>query len=273
MDMGGYPQNMRESIHKSIVSMSTNPKYSKFCEILIGNQTNPHDADNISRNLMPEIQGEFIKILSTYCQELPNQVFRPSSDKIDEVVKICRTSYVYGHQNTELGLSQEFLLSRSSIEKSVSYYTALIAGNRKNSNIFTINDQESHLSGYIVIKVGEDQIAEVLNMYIDPNKTSKGLGSQLINQVLDNYKGYKITVQVASHNAPAIAFYKKNNFVTTDSQFKTIDMGDNKVMHADLMEIPQNQSERLKNWLVFTGINLLNEVIIRMANQVYKPKK
>lgn len=107
-------------------------------------------------------------------------------------------------------------------------------------------------------------------MYIDPVKTAKGLGSQLISQVLNRYDGYKIIVQVATHNQLAINFYKKNGFNTKKPEFKTIKMGEDKVMAANLMEIPQNRTERLNNWLIHTGIQLLNEIVIRVANQVYK---
>ena len=270
MEIGGYTQPMRQSIHRSIVKMSTNPKYARFCEILIQNQANPQDSNHISRDLMPEIREEFVKILSSYCQNLPDQVFRPSIDQLDKIIKICRTSYVYGHENSELGLTEELLLARAPIEESKKYYTSVLTGGKNNSNIYAINDNRGELSGFITIKEVEPQTAEVVNMFIDPDKTAKGLGSQLINQVLSRFSKLKITVQVATHNQKAINFYKKNGFITTKPEFKTIEMGGDKVMSVDQMEIPQNLTERLNNWLIHTGIKLLNELVIRIANQVYK---
>ena len=77
--------------------------------------------------------------------------------------------------------------------------------------VYHINSQ---VVGYIGIRI-LDQNAEMMNFVVDSNYQRQGIGSELLNVVIDILKQHHIellSLEVRKHNKKAIRFYEKHHF-------------------------------------------------------------
>jgi L-phenylalanine/L-methionine N-acetyltransferase len=55
-------------------------------------------------------------------------------------------------------------------------------------------------------------------LYVHPDHVGKGIGSKLMNSVLDFYTGKDVYLTVTQNNLPAISFYERFGFVKTGKE-------------------------------------------------------
>lgn len=84
------------------------------------------------------------------------------------------------------------------------------------------------LWGFIHIQVLYETI-DVINIVVDKDKRNQGIGNELLNYVLNVYKGnnYYIILEVDEKNSSAIRLYEKNGFSVIDKRLNYYKNGNN----------------------------------------------
>lgn len=70
---------------------------------------------------------------------------------------------------------------------------------------------DGQLQGVISYQAKEG-IADIHRLVVSPSHFRKGIGRSLVKYLLEQYKGYGVTVRTGTANKPAIAFYKALGF-------------------------------------------------------------
>lgn len=84
------------------------------------------------------------------------------------------------------------------------------------------------LWGFIHIQVIYEAI-DIINIVVDKDKRNQGIGNELLNYVLNVYKGnnYYIILEVDEKNSLAIKLYEKNGFSVIDKRLNYYKNGNN----------------------------------------------
>lgn len=70
---------------------------------------------------------------------------------------------------------------------------------------------KERLLGVISCRV-EEGIVDIHRLVVDPAQFRKGIGKQLIDYLLEHFRGYEFRVTTGTANKPAIALYKAYGF-------------------------------------------------------------
>ena len=84
--------------------------------------------------------------------------------------------------------------------------------NNNSVKIFACFEQDK-IMGIMVVSFKEQKKIEIIGIAVDVSTRGKGIGSYMINQVINNYG--LLSVYAETDNA-AVAFYQKNNFSITE---------------------------------------------------------
>lgn len=82
-----------------------------------------------------------------------------------------------------------------------------------NSNVekIYVYEQENKIIGFIQILNSFNDI-DIVNISVDINKQNQGIGSLLVNYIVDNLKPNKMMLEVRESNLKAISFYQHLGF-------------------------------------------------------------
>ncbi len=72
------------------------------------------------------------------------------------------------------------------------------------------HDEEGNIRGVFSYKILNEGVLDVHRFMIHPSVFRQGIGSKLLNHVLDNNLVRKVIAQTGVGNTPAIEFYKNN---------------------------------------------------------------
>ena len=93
---------------------------------------------------------------------------------------------------------------------------------------------DNNLVGFIHINKLYENI-DIVNIIVNKNYRDKGIGTKLLNYIVDNYKDINsIMLEVRESNNAAIEFYKKNNFKVINVRKKYYGNEDALIMKRDV---------------------------------------
>ena len=83
-------------------------------------------------------------------------------------------------------------------------------------HFITVMEYNNSLIGYVIHSQVFDEV-ELLNIAIDPQHQKKGLGTKMLNQLINSCRAVAkcIYLEVRASNQPAISLYKKSGFKQT----------------------------------------------------------
>jgi len=92
----------------------------------------------------------------------------------------------------------------------------------KDSSLQLVARKEKVFAGYIASIVSERWLKhiEILELFIDPNFQGKGVGTKLVNEVINYARGLSfdgVIVQTEKENIPAQKLYEKLGFIVIDN--------------------------------------------------------
>lgn len=76
---------------------------------------------------------------------------------------------------------------------------------------YWVAKKEDKVIGYC-FAVKSDQGQKIHSLYVDPSEHGSGVGKALLDQALEWLGEHDVSLEVASYNQRAIAFYRKNGF-------------------------------------------------------------
>ena len=93
---------------------------------------------------------------------------------------------------------------------------------------------DNNLVGFIHINKLYENI-DIVNIIVNKDYRDKGIGTKLLNYIVDNYKDINsIMLEVRESNNAAIEFYKKNNFKVINVRKKYYGNEDALIMKRDV---------------------------------------
>ena len=94
---------------------------------------------------------------------------------------------------------------------------------------------DNNLVGFIHINKLYENI-DIVNIIVNKDYRDKGIGTKLLNYIVDNYKDINsIMLEVRESNNAAIEFYKKNNFKVINVRKKYYGNEDALIMKRDVI--------------------------------------
>ena len=131
---------------------------------------------------------------------------------IIEISKLRRMIWLNTYVNDSLGITKNKIIKNfRDFDEEVKKYKEYVY-NIKNFSYFFIVLDNNKLVGYSIAK-NKYYRKSVDTLFINKNYQGNGLGSILINNMIDKLATSKIYVDVVEYNNKAISFYEKYNFV------------------------------------------------------------
>jgi ribosomal protein S18 acetylase RimI-like enzyme len=133
---------------------------------------------------------------------------------------IQKETWLATYPNEEYGISREDIESRDlGSNRRVTQWEEAISKNGTDRNTFVAR-QDGEIMGYCVAKK-EETNNRIAAIYVLPGQQGQGIGKQLMLAAMDWLgKEKDIVLDVATYNAPSIAFYKHLGFVFTGKEAK-----------------------------------------------------
>ena len=139
------------------------------------------------------------------------------------------------------------MINSISIENIDEFNNLGIQVNNNFTNVFNLEDilksdidkiygyyDNNKLVGFIHIsKLYE--VMDIINIVVDKEYRNKGIGTKLLNYIVDNYKDINsIMLEVNENNNNAIDFYKKNDFKIINTRKNYYKDGNALIMKRDV---------------------------------------
>ena len=127
----------------------------------------------------------------------------------EENIEKCAEVYYKSWRLSHKGIVSEDFLMKFDAKKAEKLLRESLASDEK---LFYLSEN-NEIKGIVVIS---DKDNEIRRLYVKPDSTRKGYGSELLNfavKQLDYEKPIKVTVM--NKNLNAVEFYEKNGFVST----------------------------------------------------------
>jgi N-acetylglutamate synthase-like GNAT family acetyltransferase len=119
-----------------------------------------------------------------------------------------KTSQIYKANIDRLGIPEEYVRQAFSIE-------ALTNSIKDTSQLFLVATQNHKLIGFAQAIRQNEGMAELDRIFLIPEETGKGTGTQLLNKIIDMLRREdfdKLTVRTGKDETLAREFYEKNGF-------------------------------------------------------------
>ncbi len=128
-----------------------------------------------------------------------------------EISKLRRMIWLGTYVNEELGITKDKITENfREFDEEVRKYREYIYDIKNFSSFFIVLDNDK-LVGYSIVKHRYHR-KSIDTLYIDNNHQGNGLGSILMNRMIDKLGPSKIYVDVVSYNKKAMCFYEKYGF-------------------------------------------------------------
>ncbi len=149
----------------------------------------------------------------------PKFSIRPMQEAdIDEATEMRLQSWLDTYPNDDYGVTREWVEQRNQIQRSDEVNAKRLEKFRQGrhngtSNGWVARDNEGKIVGVTTPYVDNDGIQHVGSLYVDKTQHGTGLGSALMQKVVDWFDPSKpIVLGVVSYNERAKAFYRKWGF-------------------------------------------------------------
>ncbi|GAC1392129.1 MAG: hypothetical protein NVSMB46_07060 [Candidatus Saccharimonadales bacterium] len=151
-------------------------------------------------------------------------IARAVPEDVETICDIRDRAWIIAYPNAELGITAEDIRVNAQgrngefVPRRIAYLKEQI--NKDDSTGLTIfvarlNDK---VVGYVNPRIDEQNHRRIGAIYVAPEYQGMGIGSQLLQQVLDLYgRDQEVFLEVVSYNQNAIDFYKRFGFEQTDN--------------------------------------------------------
>jgi len=155
-------------------------------------------------------------------QEMPKFNFEVSdatAEDMESVLKVNAISWIDTYKNEKKGLTEDILKevkgaglnpSAEAIEKAQKW----IANPPDKSHCW-VAKVDGKVVAYVWPRVDESGKNRVGQLYMLPEYKGKGIGSALLDKVINYFNGQNVYLEVADYNTRAIDFYKNKGFEFT----------------------------------------------------------
>lgn len=138
-----------------------------------------------------------------------------SSENIDEANIVRLNSWLDTYVNNEIGVTGEWIAKRNERQMSDEYKKRRLDRlNNPNSIGWVAKDINGTIIGVATPRTDVEGVQHVGSLYVNKNWHSKGVGSALMQKIIDWFDSSKpIVLGVVTYNERAKAFYRKWGFV------------------------------------------------------------
>jgi ribosomal protein S18 acetylase RimI-like enzyme len=132
------------------------------------------------------------------------------------ITQVQRDSWLATYPNKKEGVTIKDIQEKfKNMNERITRWESIIS-EQNEDKILLVYEQDNQILGFCG-GTKEGLYGQIKSIYIQPNFTSKGLGSKLMVSAINWLQDIKsIKVEVASYNKKAISFYQKFGFVKTD---------------------------------------------------------
>lgn len=138
-----------------------------------------------------------------------------SVENIEEANMLRLNSWLDTYVNDEMGVTREWIEKRNKRQMSDAYKKRRLDQlNNPNSTGWVAKDTNGTIIGVATPCSDDEGVQHVGSLYVDTNWHSKGVGSALMQKIIDWFDSSKpIVLGVATYSERATAFYRKWGFV------------------------------------------------------------
>ncbi|MHB8443332.1 MAG: GNAT family N-acetyltransferase [Patescibacteria group bacterium] len=136
---------------------------------------------------------------------------------ISQISKLRRMIWLDTYVNDDLNITRDKITENfRNFDEEVEAYKKYVHDIKNFSSFFLVLDSNK-VVGYSIVKARNFR-KSIDTLYIDKNHQGNGLGSILINKMIEKLNSKKIYVNVISYNKKAIGFYEKHGFIYKKKQ-------------------------------------------------------
>ncbi|MHB8362375.1 MAG: GNAT family N-acetyltransferase [Patescibacteria group bacterium] len=131
---------------------------------------------------------------------------------VEQISKLRRMIWLDTYVNRELDITEDKIIENfRDFSEEVKKYREYIYDIKNFSSFFIVLDRNK-LVGYSIVK-NKYYIKSIDTLYINKNHQGNGLGSILMEKMIEKLDSKKIYVDVVSYNKKAVSFYEKYGFI------------------------------------------------------------